>query len=50
MPRQETRIEWTDAFEDGSQLLLRGLSETDADDLDKLLPTDIVPEVADSFD
>jgi len=43
-------IGWADSFEDGWQFLLRGLSQTDADDFDELFPADEIAEVADIFD
>jgi hypothetical protein len=47
MPGEEAVLSRTDALQDGSQLLLGGLPEGDADDLDELLPVNEVPEVTD---
>lgn len=40
-------IERTDSFQNSCQLLLRSFAQTDADDLDELLPTDEIAKVTD---
>ena len=48
--RKRSIVEGTYTLKDCCQLLLWSFSETNADDLDELLPTDVVSEVADSLD